>query len=161
MQTGYLTDLNWCTLEQVLTIRYGLLGRRLSLRVWSVWFVCAYTHVRKKWNMNANLISCSVWYWYLLSNLILIFVVRTWQTVSFLTNFSVEIPLHWQIVRQSEDYALSDQAAPTCFGFAPDHAVCKTVLLPRCPTARIPNTNKRNFCRPVNEALSFWKPFSD
>ena len=38
---------------------------RLSLRVWSAWFVDAHTRVRIKWNMNSNLISCGVWYWYL------------------------------------------------------------------------------------------------
>ena len=93
-------------------------------------------------------------------SLILIFVVCTWQMVSFLTNFFAGTPLHRRIVRQSEDCVLSNQAAPTCFGFAPDHAVRKTVLR-HAVKLRMPKINKRSFGEPIILKTIFWLDCAD
>ena len=46
VQTGYLTDLNWYTLEQVLTVPYGLLGRLDSACVSEAPDLCSRTNTR-------------------------------------------------------------------------------------------------------------------
>ena len=46
VQTGYLTDLNWYTLEQVLTVPYGLMGRLHSACVSEASDLCSHTYTR-------------------------------------------------------------------------------------------------------------------
>ena len=88
VQTGYLTDLNWYTLEQVLTVPYGLLGRLDSACVSEVSDLCSHTYTREKW-IQIN---------YVVKSDIDIYLTRVTNGI-----FSAEMPLHWRIVRQSKD----------------------------------------------------------
>ena len=81
MQTGYLTDLNWYTLEQVLITPYGLLGRLDSACVSEASDLCSHTYTRMD-KVKNEFTYTTLW------SLILIFILRPWQTVSFPLKYS-------------------------------------------------------------------------
>ena len=53
--------------------------------------VCICTYVRIRWNMNSHLISCAVWFWYLLYAVVFVCDKRS----LFPRYHSAEIFLHW------------------------------------------------------------------
>ena len=83
MQTGYLTDLNRYTLEQVLTTPYGLLGRLDSACVSEASDLCSHTYTRM------DKVKNKIQIYYVVKSDIDIYFTR-------LTNgtFSAVIPLH-------------------------------------------------------------------
>ena len=149
VQTGYLTDLNWYTLERVLNVPYGLLRRLDSACVSEAPDLCSHTCTRirisEKW----------IQIYYVVKSDIDIYLTRVTNGI-----FSAEIPVHtdelWDNQKKVVLKVLSDQVAPTYFGLAPDHTVRRTVLTQRSPIAHawiVKNEiNKKGFCGPVKVA---------
>ena len=161
MQTGYLTDVNWYTLEQVLPTPYGLLGRLDSACVSEASDLCSHTYTRtdkvKKWIQIYCVVKS-------------IFILRAWQTVSFPPKYRCTDEL-WDnqktVVLKRIIWSCCAYIFRTCpWPYGSQNSTNATQSNCACsPIAHawiIKNEiNKKGFCGPVKVELSFWKPFSD